>query len=73
MYGAVAEGSGETSVGERATERRPGGSRIDPGVENRDEILSNAFERSDQWAFCGSDQAESLVTTSISRSSWATT
>jgi hypothetical protein len=60
-------------VGQRARKRTLSARGLKAGLNDVVQILTDAVGRQDQWAFCGSDQADSFVTTSISRRSSATT
>ena len=60
-------------VSECARQRTIGARGVQAGADDSDQILTNAGDGQDQWAFCGSDQADSFVTTSNSRRSSATT
>ena len=63
----------ECGIGERARKRSRSTRGLDPGAGDREQVVAKADGRVAQCAFCGSDHAESFVTTSISRSSFATT
>ena len=73
MNGRGAKLAYEVGVRHRARERRRGARRLNTGADDREQVGAKSGGRVVQCAFCGSDQADSFVTTSISRRSFATT
>ena len=69
----VGKSGSQMSVGQRACHSATGAGRNDAGARYGQQVLSERARLTRQWALCGSDQADSRVTTSNSRKSSATT